>query len=209
MPLGSIEPLPLGSPEEAPHSRSGYLHELCLAAWQPRVFSPRKLGVGLTAHSSRLSTQAPRRQTPSTYLRRTDLPTSPHPQGQRRPVCLQLFKGNLSQPPSARRLQTMAACPLQIHLSLGQRHTALLAPGFLSLSRSILLLRDKLLILLCWCLCNWFIDKPTSFTIPLTSSLSYFFHPWMKFPAKPCSFPTYSQIIENLFVWYKESSSDY
>lgn len=187
--------MPLQFPGEAPHSRPGYRQELSLAAWQLRAFSQRKPGVNLTAHSFRLSIQAPgEKPHPPTFSRHSSQESSSASEQPAGPA--------VSLPPAVQRKlfptplspQTMAVCPLPDPPVPGPRlhcpgHTASLAPGFLSLSMSVLLLRDKHSVRLCWCLCNRFIDKPTSFTIPLNFVSKLLYHPWMKFQASLVAFP--------------------
>ena len=79
------------------------------------------------------------------------------------------------QPAALGSLSSGSFCPRAQAALSGSFH--LLAPGFLCVSTSVLLLRDKHLVLQCWCLCNQFLDKPISFVIPLNFICKLFFHP--------------------------------
>lgn len=190
----------LPCPQGTPSPRSGGPHELRLAAWQLGAFSQRKLGVHLTAHSFRLSIQAPRRETPPSYLHLTDLLGSPHSSlsslhtllltatsmGKGTVVLPQLFKGNLSQPPLACRLQTRWPIPI-----LRPRPHCLGHP--VSLAPHLLLLRDTFLVLMCWYLCKGTVP---SVTIPLNFICKLCFPHLDEISGKSYSVSTHSQITE-------------
>lgn len=161
MPLASIEPMALQSPGKAAHPGQGVHMNL---VWQ---LAAKTLLSEETGHSFRLNIQAPRTETPLPYLCLTDMSRSPHsPLSSLHPLLLTANssgKETVSLPPAVQRkpfqpssahgLQTMAVHPLSDPLVLKPRphglgHTTSLAPGFLSLSTSVLLLRDKLSVLL-------------------------------------------------------------
>lgn len=155
-------------PGEAPHFRSGYPEEVGLAAWQPRTYSQRKLptasGSAFRPPGEKSYPPTFTRQTPWESSSTSEQPPRPTPDSHLNrerascfvPSCSKETFPDCPQPMSYRLWWLI---PFQIHLSSGHRphclgHSASLAPGFLSLPTSVLILKDKLSVLLHWCWCN-------------------------------------------------------
>lgn len=157
---------------------------------------------GGSSHSPQLQAQhsGPQEGNPTSYLHLTDLLGSPHSSlsslhtllltatsmGKGTVVLPQLFKGNLSQPPSASRPQTRWPIPIPRPRPHCLGHTVSLAPH-------LLLLRDKLLVLMCWYLCKGTVP---SVTIPLNFICKLCFPHLDEISGKSYSVSTHSQITE-------------